>query len=74
MQEAGSRWAPLATNFYSGCVVTNHKLHEREVMPQYLKLEKKARAGAQFAINQIGWNARKDDELIRWVRHHRELR
>ncbi len=57
----------LATSFYLGCVVTNHKLHEREVMPQYFKLEKKARAGARFAFNQIGWNARKDDELIRWV-------
>ena len=58
----------LATNFYLGCVVTNHKLHEREVMPQYFKLEKKVRAGARFAFNQIGWNARKDDELLRWVR------
>ncbi len=58
----------LATNFYVGCVVTNHKLHEREVMPQYFKLEKKVRAGARFVINQLGWNARKDDELIRWVR------
>ena len=49
-------------------MVTNHKLHEREVMPQYFKLEKKVRAGAQFVINQLGWNARKDDELLRWVR------
>ncbi len=49
-------------------MVTNHKLHEREVMPQYFKLEKKVRAGARFVINQLGWNARKDDELIRWVR------
>jgi methylenetetrahydrofolate reductase (NADPH) len=58
----------MATNFYVGCVVTNHKLHEREVMPQYFKLEKKVGAGARFVINQLGWNARKDDELIRWVR------
>jgi methylenetetrahydrofolate reductase (NADPH) len=62
----------LATHFYLGCVVTNHKLREREVMPQYFKLEKKVRAGAHFAINQVGWNARKDDELLRWVRQ-REL-
>jgi methylenetetrahydrofolate reductase (NADPH) len=58
----------LGTNFFLGCVVTNHKLHEREVMPQYFKLEKKVQAGAAFVINQIGWNARKDDELLRWVR------
>ncbi len=57
----------LGTQFYLGCVVTNHKLHEREVMPQYFKLAKKAQAGARFAINQVGWNARKDDELLRWV-------
>ena len=58
----------LGTHFFLGCVVTNHKLHEREVMPQYFKLEKKVQAGARFVINQLGWNARKDDELLRWVR------
>ena len=56
------------TDFFLGCVVTNHKRHEREVMPQYFKLRKKVRAGARFVINQIGWSARKDDELLRWIR------
>ena len=56
------------TDFFLGCVVTNHKRYEREVMPQYFKLRKKVRAGARFVINQIGWNVRKDDELLRWVR------
>jgi len=56
------------TNFLLGCVVTNHKRHEREVMPQYFKLRKKVEAGARFVINQIGFNARKDDELLRWIR------
>jgi methylenetetrahydrofolate reductase (NADH) len=56
------------TDFFLGCVVTNHKRYEREVMPQYFKLRKKAQAGARFVIKQIGWNARKDDELIRWIR------
>jgi methylenetetrahydrofolate reductase (NADPH) len=55
------------TNFFLGCVVTNHKLHEREVVPQYQKLSKKARTGARFVINQIGYNARKDDELVRYI-------
>jgi methylenetetrahydrofolate reductase (NADH) len=55
------------TDFHLGCVVTNHKRHEREVMPQYFKLRKKVRAGARFVINQIGWNVRKDDELLRWI-------
>jgi methylenetetrahydrofolate reductase (NADPH) len=56
------------TDFFLGCVVTNHKLHEREVVPQYLKLRKKAHAGARFVINQAGWDTRKDDELLRWIR------
>jgi methylenetetrahydrofolate reductase (NADPH) len=57
------------TDFHLGCVVVNHKRREREVVPQYLKLAKKARAGARFVINQIGWNARKDDELLRYIAH-----
>ena len=57
------------TNFFLGCVVTNHKRREREVMPQYFKLRKKIECGARFAINQIGWDTRKDDELLRWLRH-----
>jgi methylenetetrahydrofolate reductase (NADPH) len=57
------------TGFFLGCVVTNHKLFEREVVPQYLKLSKKAAAGARFVINQIGYNARKDDELLRYIRY-----
>ncbi len=56
------------TDFFLGCVVTNHKLHEREVVPQYQKLSKKVRTGARFVINQIGYNARKDDELLRYIR------
>ena len=56
------------TDFFLGGVVTNHKRLEREVMPQYFKLRKKVRAGARFVINQAGWNTRKDDELLRWIR------
>jgi methylenetetrahydrofolate reductase (NADPH) len=56
------------TDFFLGCVVTNHKRREREVMPQYFKLRKKVQAGARFVINQMGWDTRKDDELLRWIR------
>jgi methylenetetrahydrofolate reductase (NADPH) len=68
---ADERRAPRAlgrTDFFLGCVVTNHKRHEREVIPQYLKLKKKVSAGARFVINQIGYDTRKDDELLRWIR------
>lgn len=55
------------TNFYSGAVVTNFKLHENEVMPQLMKMEKKLAAGARFLINQIGYDSRKVHELIAWM-------
>jgi methylenetetrahydrofolate reductase (NADPH) len=55
------------TNFFLGAVVTNHKRYERELVPQYLKLRKKIDTGARFIINQVGYNARKDDELLRWL-------
>jgi hypothetical protein len=42
------------TDFFLGCVVTNHKRHEREVMPQYFKLRKKARSGARFDPDRLG--------------------
>ncbi|HSI79145.1 MAG TPA: methylenetetrahydrofolate reductase C-terminal domain-containing protein [Solirubrobacterales bacterium] len=58
------------TQFFLGATVTNHKRHEREVMPQYFKLRKKIAAGADFIINQIGYHARKDDELLRWMGLH----
>jgi methylenetetrahydrofolate reductase (NADPH) len=62
-----------ATHFYPGCVVTNFKLHENEVVPQLLKLERKLAVGARWVINQIGYDARKISELTAWM-HCRGLR
>jgi len=43
-----------ATRFFSGCVVSNFKRHENEVMPQLLKLEKKlAAATAKYPGEEI---------------------
>jgi len=56
------------TQFFPGAVVTNFKLHENEVVPQLLKLEKKIEAGARFIINQIGYDSRKIHELALWLR------
>jgi methylenetetrahydrofolate reductase (NADPH) len=56
------------TRFFLGTVVTNHKPNENEVMPQLFKLRKKIANGARFVINQIGYNARKDHELLQWMR------
>jgi methylenetetrahydrofolate reductase (NADPH) len=57
-----------STEFYPGCVVTNFKRYENEVIPQLLKLEKKLQCGARWVINQIGYDARKMHELIIWLR------
>ncbi len=56
------------TKFYPGAVVTNFKLHENEVVPQLLKLERKIAAGARWIINQIGYDSRKIHELLAWMR------
>lgn len=55
------------TQFLIGAVTTNFKLREGEVMPQYAKLEAKIRSGAEFIINQIGFDARKMHELRAWL-------
>jgi methylenetetrahydrofolate reductase (NADPH) len=60
---------PQRTRFLLGAVVTNHKRNENEVVPQLLKLRKKVENGARFVINQIGYNARKDHELLLWTAH-----
>jgi methylenetetrahydrofolate reductase (NADPH) len=56
--------------FFSGAAVNNYKRLEGEVMPQYFKLAKKIQSGARFIINQIGYDARKMDELLRYMAAH----
>jgi methylenetetrahydrofolate reductase (NADPH) len=58
------------TNFFLGTAVNNHKRYEREVMPQYFKLAKKIADGAAFVISQIGYDARKQDELLKYMAAH----
>jgi methylenetetrahydrofolate reductase (NADPH) len=58
------------TNFLIGAVTTNFKLREGELMPQYFKLEKKVECGAQFIINQIGFDSRKISELRLYLDGH----
>ena len=54
------------THFYNGGVVNPFKYWEGEVIPQYLKMEKKIIGGAQFLITQLGYDSRKMEELIRY--------
>src|SRR6185436_7165801 len=58
------------TQFCIGAVTTNYKLLEGEVMPQYFKLQKKVECGAQFIINQIGFDSRKASELRLYMDQH----
>ncbi len=55
------------TTFFLGAVVNPFKRHERELIPQYLKLAMKVREGARFVIPQVGYDARKQAELLRWM-------
>jgi methylenetetrahydrofolate reductase (NADPH) len=50
--------------FFTGCAVSPFKSKEGECFAQYAKLWRKAAAGAQFVITQLGYDARKFQELI----------
>jgi len=50
--------------FFAGCAVSPFKRTEGECFAQYAKLCRKAAAGAQFVITQLGYDARKFKELI----------
>jgi methylenetetrahydrofolate reductase (NADPH) len=62
----GSECPP--THFLKGCAVSPFKMQEAEVFAQYFKLIKKARMGADFIITQVGYDARKFDEVLRFMR------
>jgi methylenetetrahydrofolate reductase (NADH) len=53
--------------FHVAVAVSPFKWTEADCVYQYLKLEKKVAAGADCAITQVGWDARKFGELKRWV-------
>lgn len=55
------------TPFHVSVAVSPFKYVESDLLWQYLKLEKKVAGGADLAITQVGWDARKFAELRRWV-------
>ncbi len=57
------------TDFFGGVAVSPFKQLESELICQYYKLDKKIRGGAGFVISQIGYDARKAQELILWLKH-----
>lgn len=62
----GVRLSP--THFLKGCTLSPFKKEEAEVMAQYYKLHKKVESGADFVITQVGFDARKFDEALRFMR------
>ena len=67
-REASAKAQPLEqTHFTIGAVTSSFKLRQGELIPQYLKLQKKIECGAQFIINQIGFDSRKISELRAWL-------
>ncbi len=56
------------TDFYIGASVSPFKRHRAELLGQFIKLEKKVRNGARFIITQLGYDMRKYDELLRYMR------
>lgn len=58
------------TSFCKGVAVSPFKYLEAELLMQYYKLHRKAAAGADYVITQVGYDARKFDELLRYMRLH----
>jgi len=54
-------------DFHIAVAVSPFKYTEADCVYQYLKLEKKIAAGADVAVTQVGWDARKFRELKRYV-------
>jgi methylenetetrahydrofolate reductase (NADH) len=53
--------------FHIAVAVSPFKYTEADCVYQYVKLEKKIEAGADVAITQVGWDARKFEELKRYL-------
>jgi methylenetetrahydrofolate reductase (NADPH) len=57
-------------DFNIAVAVSPFKYTEADCVYQYLKLENKIEAGADVAITQVGWDARKFEELKRYLDEH----
>ncbi len=54
--------------FFPGAAVNPFKRSEGEYVTQLMKLDLKAKLGAKWVVTQIGFDARKQDELLRYLR------
>lgn len=66
-ESSGKKITLSPADFFAGAAVSPFKQSEPEIMGQYSKLKKKIIAGAKFLITQVGYDARKLDELLLWL-------
>jgi len=59
------------TNFFAGAAVNSFKSNENELMPQYGKLLKKIKSGAEWIIPQLGFDMRKFSDIQAFLEHHK---
>ena len=59
-----------ATDLFLGAVVSPFKWTEGPSKMQYLKMEKKLQTGAHYFITQLGFDMRKNVELLRFTRDY----
>ncbi len=59
------------TSFFKGVAVSPFKSDEAELMMQYYKLHRKISAGADFVITQIGFDARKFQEVLLYLKQNK---
>lgn len=57
-------------DFFPGAVVSHFKATEAEQMAQYFKLKKKVAAGARFIVTQLGYDARKFQEVLLFMQQN----
>lgn len=70
--DRAASWCPdesdvESTSFYKGVAVSPFKYSEAEQIGQYYKLHRKASAGADYVITQVGYDLRKFHELIQYI-------
>lgn len=58
------------TSFFNGVVLSPFKRYESELIMQYCKLHKKIANGANYAITQVGFDARKFHEVLLYVKQN----
>lgn len=57
-------------DFFAGAVVSPFKATEAEQIMQFVKLQKKIEAGAQFIVTQLGYDARKFHEVLLYMKQN----